>query len=108
MMVVHKAFFTRSMPHIEKVVEKMRDTTGLMLVYDDEMSCISCLENKMNVWIIEEPIGCYKLFKTSIEFDYLLASTLYVLISFGGEYEYKNSIPSWAGKRLVDIPELLS
>lgn len=102
MIASHKVFFEKQAPSIEEVVNVLSVTTGLQLIYDDDIMLLSCLANDMEVIIPKHDMN-YELFSLSPSFDYLLASILFVLIEFGGVYKYASTLPSYAGKKWIEV-----
>lgn len=92
----YKIIFEKGIPPIDEVVTKLREVTGLSVIYDSEHLAISAPEHNMDV-IITDQDNSYEIFKYNPIIDYLLGNTLFVLVALGGEYE--GDIPEWAGKK---------
>jgi hypothetical protein len=94
--------FKESRPSVELFLEKLKEATGLSIIYDERISEFNNPEDSMDfAAFYYEDDNKIVFLDGGPAIYYLLGASLNVLKSLGGEY--KGYIPEWTSKKWDEI-----
>jgi hypothetical protein len=83
-------------PCVTDVVQQVESLSGLGVYYDAEKLTLICLAIKRHIHLYEGDENEYLITMGTLQADYLLVTTIWILQQFGGSCP--GSLPTWAGQ----------